>query len=572
MTIFLEILAAALNSLWEAALVAALVWLGLRFIRTNAATRYIVWWAALAVVLVLPAVPRVSTLLRARSQPAAALSPQPATLRGSASLSSSDSQAFITLREERAAKWPFAILGLWAAVFLYHLAQIVRSYFYLRGVKRRSKASSLTLPSTDRAAQLLTSSEVSSPMAVGFLPPAVILPESLPAEITQQELDHVLLHEYAHLSRRDDWANLLARLLGAVLALHPAAWWILRQIEREREMACDDWVVARVGSARPYAASLVRLFELRWSQKRALEGEALASGIFGGGSRLGERIEKLLKRGRDFSAAASFTRVAASGATLLALALAGSLAPRWIAFAQEPRLAFDVASVKRNMDDRRAQSRLRYNPLGIDLTHAPISWIIGEAYQVPYSWVSSSDARIRDMLFSERGTEYFYDISARTEQPTSKERIRLMLQSLLAERFKLTLHLEPRTESVYKLDVGKNGPRLQAAEGEGEPVITPGLDAFVFRNVDMARFARILSMYLGRPVLDVTGLKGNYNSTIKTNIPGSAIEASGKAALFDWFSGAFFNDLEKQVGLKLEADKASVDYLVVDHVEQPEEN
>ena len=67
-------------------------------------------------------------------------------------------------------------------------------------------------------------------------------------------------------------------------ALHPVAIWILWRIEREREMACDDWVVARTGAARPYAASLAHLFELR----RARRGEILASGIFGNRSRIGE--------------------------------------------------------------------------------------------------------------------------------------------------------------------------------------------------------------------------------------------------------------------------------------------
>ena len=68
---------------------------------------------------------------------------------------------------------------------------------------------------------------------------------------------------------------------------------ILRQIDRERETACDDWVVAKTGAARPYAASLAHLFELR----RARRGEILASGIFGSRSRLGDRIEMLLRRG-----------------------------------------------------------------------------------------------------------------------------------------------------------------------------------------------------------------------------------------------------------------------------------
>src|SRR6202035_5099567 len=76
--------------------------------------------------------------------------------------------------------------------------------------------------------------------------------------------------------------------------------------------------------------------------------ELLAVGVFGGKSLIGDRIEMLLRRGRTFSPRASAAGVAASAAVLAALLFAGSLAPRWIAFAQETQLSFEVASVKPN--------------------------------------------------------------------------------------------------------------------------------------------------------------------------------------------------------------------------------
>src|SRR5207244_387246 len=185
------------------------------------------------------------------------------------------------------------MLAFWSAVLVFRLAQIAWSYRYIRGIKSRSRRATsaqrlnfdewLMVCRIRRQARLLVSNEIASPMAVGFLRPAVILPETLLSEFTEAELDHVLLHELAHLARRDDWTNLLARLAGATLALHPVAAWVLRRIEREREIACDDWVVAMTGSARPYAASLARLFELCWGRRR----EMLATGITGGASRLG---------------------------------------------------------------------------------------------------------------------------------------------------------------------------------------------------------------------------------------------------------------------------------------------
>jgi hypothetical protein len=165
-------------------------------------------------------------------------------------------------------------------------------------------------------------------MAAGFRHPAVLLPEPLVDQFTEAELDHVLLHELAHIARRDDWTNLWARLAGALLALHPVAAWVVHRIDREREIACDDWVVAQTGDARPYAASLARLFELCCAGRRTL----LASGMAESGGHLGDRIEMLLRRGREFTPRTSVLRVAGMAVVLTACAAAGARMPRWIIF------------------------------------------------------------------------------------------------------------------------------------------------------------------------------------------------------------------------------------------------
>src|SRR6185369_150343 len=139
-------------------------------------------------------------------------------------------------------------------------------------------------------------------------------------------------HELAHLARYDDWTNLFAKAIGALLPVHPVAVWLLRRIEQEREIACDDWVVAMTGEARPYAASLTRLFELCSARRRQL----LATGMAGRASHLGERIEALLRAGRDFAPRVSLGRVALGALVLAGLVVAGAQAPHWIAFAQEP--------------------------------------------------------------------------------------------------------------------------------------------------------------------------------------------------------------------------------------------
>ena len=74
-------------------------------------------------------------------------------------------------------------------------------------------------------------------------------------------MNTILLHELAHLRRRDDWTNLVQKILGALLFFHPAVWWIEKKLALEREMACDDLVLASTTSPRAYAECLVSLAE-----------------------------------------------------------------------------------------------------------------------------------------------------------------------------------------------------------------------------------------------------------------------------------------------------------------------
>ena len=80
-------------------------------------------------------------------------------------------------------------------------------------------------------------------------------------ELSAAELNTILLHELAHLRRRDDWTNLVQKILGALLFFHPAVWWIEKKLALEREMACDDMVLASTTTPRAYAECLVSLAE-----------------------------------------------------------------------------------------------------------------------------------------------------------------------------------------------------------------------------------------------------------------------------------------------------------------------
>ncbi len=190
------ILLAVLNSLWQAALAAGLVWAMLKAlpkfrIAVNAATRYAIWWVVLAVVLVLPLAPGFRNGLRLlwapHAQPTSAAADAIRAHRVTVPVAV-EAPAPVMLTEPKSAQWPWWIFGLGAAVFVYRLDQIGRSYFYLRGLKRRAASSPQALPAIARPARLLLSREVASPMAVGFLHPAVVLPDSLIDELSPAEL------------------------------------------------------------------------------------------------------------------------------------------------------------------------------------------------------------------------------------------------------------------------------------------------------------------------------------------------------------------------------------------------
>jgi len=364
-------LTAVLNTLWLALAVAAVIWLALRLMpRVNAATRHAVWWAVLALVVLMPlatilprpAPPepspaRTEKQILTRALPSSPVRPllvrgadAPASPLTSAPLHPLHSRAAAAPRvrvpiEFHPGNWPSRLLFLWMAVSCVLLGRIVRSYLHLRGLRNRARPASAELvvrfeqrlrdSRTSRAPQLLVSDEVISPLAAGFLHPVVILPDLLLEEIAEPELDCVLVHELAHVARRDDWTNLMGRLASAAFVLHPVAAWVLRRIEREREIACDDWVVAATGSAVHYAATLARLFEFCCTRRR----ELLATGMAHRSSNLGERIEILLRPRFHFSPGASLPRVSFCVADCLALLSFGVRMPGWITFAKDSTVA-----------------------------------------------------------------------------------------------------------------------------------------------------------------------------------------------------------------------------------------
>jgi len=144
----------------------------------------------------------------------------------------------------------------------------------------------------DRAVTLCTSDAVRVPAAIGYFRPIVVFPTWALSEIPPAEFNAILLHELAHLRRWDDFTNLAQKIVKAIFFFHPAVWFIESRLTLEREMACDDAVLAASFSPRAYAESLVGLAEKSFLRR----GVQLAQAAVGHVQQLKLRLAEILRK------------------------------------------------------------------------------------------------------------------------------------------------------------------------------------------------------------------------------------------------------------------------------------
>jgi uncharacterized protein (TIGR03435 family) len=163
-----------------------------------------------------------------------------------------------------------------------------------------------------------------------------------------------------------------------------------------------------------------------------------------------------------------------------------------------------------------------------------------------------------------------YDVYATCEQPITKEQLPHLLQSLLAERFQLSIHRESREQTVYALVSGKSGARLHESSPEGgKPTLRQSGYNFTFTNADMSKLVSVLSQLAGRKVVDATGLRGRYDFTLSyAPDRGEDREGSNIAPAVERAPDSVLTAVREQLGLNLEAQKSQVEFIVVDRIER----
>jgi uncharacterized protein (TIGR03435 family) len=213
---------------------------------------------------------------------------------------------------------------------------------------------------------------------------------------------------------------------------------------------------------------------------------------------------------------------------------------------------FEVASIKPNHAGP-GSSGIRVTAGRVAMENVSLKKVTLWAYGIP-------DDREYALVGPDWLTSELFDIQASFPAEAQPQQVRLMTQSLLADRFKLALHPETRQLPFYALTVAKTGPKIRRVEdGQTRTSGRPG--RFQATKISMHKFADLISNFMKLQVVDETGVEGVFDFTLEWSPdemnPGS--ESAG---------ASLFTALQEQLGLKLEGRKGPVDVLVVDHMEK----
>jgi len=226
---------------------------------------------------------------------------------------------------------------------------------------------------------------------------------------------------------------------------------------------------------------------------------------------------------------------------------------------------FDVATVKpSDSDGARGGLNLTSGGRHIEIAGFTLTELIQRAYGVAAFQVAGGPPWAKSRPF---------DLAAKvaSDSEVTPDRVNLMLRQLLADRFALKLRHESRQLPVYALSVARSGIRFHEGTAP-ETNFDMSRGRIKADMVPMSMLIRILSSYLGRPVIDETGLKGAYNFAVTWTPAETEPRLPGDDFSPDPSGPSFVTALREQLGLQLIAKKGPVESLVIDHAEPPSAN
>jgi bla regulator protein blaR1 len=461
---------------------------------------------------------------------------------------------------------PSILLGTWLCGFLG-----ISSAWWVRwrGIRATVHAgSSIDLGLPIRA---MSSPSLLEPGVFGVFRPVLLVPEGIFDRLTVAQLRAVIAHELCHVRHQDNLIAAIHMFVETTFWFHPLVWWIGKRMVEERERACDEEVLRLGSEPQTYAEGILNVCKLYVESPLVW-----FSGISGADLKM--RIADIMTRriGHNISLGKRILLAAAGLASVAAPIVIGVLhVPPSRAQSQAaapPR--FEVASVKLAGTDMRLWTALKRSGGRINWTANRITFVL---YAYP---------KYNSRLSGIEPDNDYYTIDAETEPTATDEQIRLMFQTLLADRFKLAIQYETQQRPIYSLALGKNGPKFRGLKADEKASALPAFlknmgDRFpegrvvsfsnnghvlVGRRVTMAQLCQELMSELHASVQDKTGLEGDYDIDLRF-VPddlSSSAQVDGPS---------IFTAMQDQLGLKLEKQLGPVEILVVDHMEKkPTEN
>jgi uncharacterized protein (TIGR03435 family) len=238
-------------------------------------------------------------------------------------------------------------------------------------------------------------------------------------------------------------------------------------------------------------------------------------------------------------------------------------AAAWLAAQPAAAPTFEAASVKPASPDA-TDFGVDTDPGLLRLEAQPLRAMVRVAYGVNESQVVGGPK----WADSDR-----FDITGRANGPAGSRELFAMLQSLLADRFKLTIHRETRTAQGYALVVAKGGIKMQKSEST-ESNSHGGRGRIDAQGYSMRQLAERLNRVVRAPVEDATETPGGFNFSLiwSPDDPSTKAFASDRPAVEDSNAPSIFTALQEQLGLKLESRKVTMEVIVIDRAEKPGEN
>jgi bla regulator protein blaR1 len=463
---------------------------------------------------------------------------------------------------------------IWVCGFTVVMLSWLSRWRHIRAAVRAA----VPLPLAGMPVRAIASPVPLEPGVFGIFRPVLLLPDDIRERLTPAQFEAVLAHELCHVRRRDNLAAAVHMTVEAIFWFHPLVWWIGSRLMEERERACDEEVLRNAAEPEVYAEGILNVCKFYMaSPLRSVSGVT--------GSNLKKRIEEIMTRHMVYNLSAG-KKLLLAGAGLVAIGMPIAIgilnAPRVRAQSEAARLTFEVASIKPGSGDEHGVNLLRQPGGGVRTTNTTLKFLLTFAYDVRDFQVSGGPGWINSDRFDivakpERGSS-----GSVTEDPgkmtaaqmkTDLGLLRLRLQALLVERFQLIIHHETKEQPVYALVIGKNGSKLQESQSQQSLMRMMGLGSLNGEGVGLDLLARVLSNQLGRPVIDRTGLKGNFDFKLQwTPDPGQPDGLDGGPPPPDPNGPSIFTAVQEQLGLRLESQKGPVDFIVIDRVEKPSEN